>query len=578
MSEPPGPRAGAEVLALESWRQADEALAQAVIELARALPAARAIARPRSRAAPPRAMEALIALEAAQAALQNAMRRRGLESFAKIEESVGFDPGAHALERGVAHPGGGGARHSPRRAPPERGNADQGGDAPDPGPRPALSGGGRGTHMQDWTVCLDFGTAWSKAAAVKAGPAGPPAPDRLALLPLGLKGELRLPSALLVAGGRIRFADHALAAVLSEPDGRPVSPFLSFKTMLAAPDLDRLLEGRAAPKYDPAGRFPQRALVALFLAFALARLERALDAAFGENRARPALRYTHPAWSRASAKTRHATVSQLFAEADALRRTLGPALEAPEGLPFDRAEAALAKLEGIEPIMSGCVYEAAAAAAARLGADVEGAAVVIDVGAGTTDLGAFLHTAEGLSEVEAARITLDLAGDTIDTALLNLIVDQARHVKGATAQGDLWRALTPQVRALKETLFAQRKLTTRCAGKPVSVHLRDLERDDSYQEFADELARAFAAALEICAGRGTGALTAIASGGGAGLPLVSRAIAKAKPRQLTVREAPLAPAWAMGPGVFQGQLAPLFPQLCVAIGGAAADASLLTAA
>lgn len=432
------------------------------------------------------------------------------------------------------------------------------------------------------TICLDFGTAWCKAAQYLGEPEAVFDPEAVRVLSLGGEEGMLLATALRVQGERARFGPEALAPdVAVGAGGAKGSAYLSFKALLSAPDLARMLQARAPARYDASASLTQRDLVVAFLGFALHRVRRALGLAGHE--ATPPFRFTYPAWGLGNDRRRE--LGALFNEGALLAQMLGEAFEDRTGVPLEVLRPALQQVQvRAVPVVVGAVFEAGAVACSRLLLEPgrAQALLVVDVGAGTTDFGAFTHHNGQMAEVRAARTTIDLAGDAVDNALLNVLIERAKHVKGATAQGVLWRELSPQMRRFKEALFAQGRASVRCAGAVVTVTVADLERHVGYRAFVEAVTKAYALALESVAVKAredalTQELTVVLSGGGAGLPFLARMVARARPpKRLRMRivAAPLRPEWCLVPR-FEGQLAPVFPQMCVAIGGALAGEQLV---
>lgn len=434
------------------------------------------------------------------------------------------------------------------------------------------------------TICLDFGTAWCKAAQYVGRPGQAFSAEAVRVLPLsGAQGAV-LATALRVRGDRLLLGTQALAQDAGAPDGHGAkgAPYLSFKTLLSAPDLQRVLLMRAPARYDSSAGFTQRELVIAFLGFAFHRVRAALGLGPGEGMV--PFRFTYPAWG--LGQDRRAELGALFNEAACLAQILGDAYDDSAGLPLDLLRDGLqaAKARAL-PIAIGAVFEAGAAACSRmlLEPNQAQALMVVDIGAGTTDFGAFTHRQGQMAEIRPARKTIDLAGDIVDNALLNLLIDRAKHIKGATAQGVLWRELSPQIRRFKEAMFAQGRASVRCAGAVVQVQIGDLERHVGYRAFVEAVNSAFVQSLEgVLAGASEGSLAdrliVVLSGGGAGLPFLGKMIARSRPKKwgkVRLVAAPLRPAWSQAP-CFEGQLAPIFPQMCVAIGGTLAGEHLVS--
>jgi pimeloyl-ACP methyl ester carboxylesterase len=112
--------------------------------------------------------------------------------------------------------------------------------------------------------------------------------------------------------------------------------------------------------------------------------------------------------------------------------------------------------------------------------------------------------------------------------------------------------------------------------------LRELERDQDFRTFTASLTEAYDHGLEVVRDAAMIAerreVHAIAVGGGAGAPFVQELIRRRPPRagRLNFVARPATPDWAHAPE-FNGNLAPVFPQLAIAIGGALAPEAMLAA-
>ncbi|MBU6373333.1 MAG: rod shape-determining protein [Alphaproteobacteria bacterium] len=433
-----------------------------------------------------------------------------------------------------------------------------------------------------WTVCVDFGTAASKAAAAPRDPEGATLVRPL-IVALGANPFL-LPAVLHLDGTHVRFGAAALRAAADQRPGAAREAVQSFKTLLGARDLGRALRTLAGPHLDPSRQFRQRDLIVLFLAYLLHGVQRGLAVDVDLKRLRledVTLRYTRPDWTRRGA-AQDAEMSALFEEAAHVAAVLAGDLEAHE-TSIDRALAALtdAARKGVQVQIEGAVFEAAAAAACHLDSATRRSAamIVLDVGAGTTDVGALAFTAREAWEIADARRTLDLAGDAVDRALMNLLIAKS-GLKRTAQQAHVWRDLLLDVRAAKETLFTEGRATTPVGARMVKLTARDLLKDPDAEQVFAEIQDVYAAALDAAAAavsaEGGKAITAVAAGGGARLPPIRDILRRTKPRGANVRVdlAPLTPTWAEAPA-YGGALEPIFPMLAIAMGGAAAPLELV---
>jgi molecular chaperone DnaK (HSP70) len=442
--------------------------------------------------------------------------------------------------------------------------------------------------MTDWTLCIDFGTAYSKAAAAPVGAWS--RFDPAYVRPLMLSGHegqgnaFLLDSAIFIDDDRVLFGRAAIARANELGDTKRVA-LRSFKTLLSVSDLDRALNANAPSSIDPHRVFQMRDLIVLYLAYLLASVERAAasDTVLAQaqivNR-----RYAAPAWRSGDSAGMHDVIVRLFGEADAFRETAGRRLLMPDGISLRTISDALPKaMEQGKSLEMGLIFEATAAAACTsIGLERSAShMIVVDMGAGTTDIAALARIGARTILLPEARITLKQAGDFIDHIIANRVLDQARWARNQQQKAELWAVLMRQIGDIKETIFADGRATLRNQGRSITLALRDIERDPDFKDFNKSLREAYDHALAVvrddARARGKAEVQAIAVGGGASTPfiqeLIQRKAGSTRPR-VTAR--PATPDWARS-GLYKGNLAPVFPQLAIAIGGALAPDGMLAA-
>ena len=440
---------------------------------------------------------------------------------------------------------------------------------------------------EPWTLCVDFGTAYSKAAAAPSGAWAHFDPAQVR--PLMLSGEASqgflLDSAVFVDDDRILFGPAALARADELVDKKRIA-LRSFKTLLSVSDLDRALNTSAPATVDPHRMFPMRDLIVLYLAYLTASIDRALaaDAVLAQIDAFDR-RYAAPAWRGGDSAGLHGAVVGLFGEAAALRKILGGDLLSSKGVSIKTAPGSLAAARAApSPTSMGLIFEATAAAAYTSIGLEESAShlIVVDVGAGTTDISAMARRGRRVEELPAARTTLKQAGDFIDRIIADLALEASPWAKSPQQKSELWAALMRRMRDIKESLFVDGRAILRNDGRVLTLHLRDLERDKDFRAFTGALEAAFDNSLAIVRDAALRAerreVQAIAVGGGAGAPFVQGLIRRRPLRsaKLNFVARPATPDWAHA-REFRGNLAPVFPQLAIAIGGALAPATMLAA-
>lgn len=441
--------------------------------------------------------------------------------------------------------------------------------------------------MSEWTLCIDFGTAFSKAAAAPTGAWSRFDPALVRPLRLnqhdGRGNAFLLDSAVFVDNDRVLFGRSAIARA-DALGSRKREALKSFKTLLSVSDLDRALHTNAPLTIDPHRIFQMRDLVVLYLAYLLAAIEeaRAADSVIAGPIAR---RYAAPAWRGGDSAGLHGAVVRLFGEAEAFRARIGAALLSDAGLELNTIAKELPKaMERAVSLDMGLIFEATAAAAyTSIGLDDSAShLLVVDMGAGTTDIAALARIGNRMFELPEARSTLKQAGDFIDHVIANRALDAAAWAKSADQQTLLWTELMRTMRDTKETLFEEGHASVRYKDKVFTIAIRDIERDKDFQAFMKELKLAYehcvAVVRDDASARGRTNIEAVAVGGGAGAPFIQALIASkntrgARPR---ISPRPATPDWAHA-AEFRGNLAPVFPQLAIAIGGALAPDGMLAA-
>lgn len=434
-----------------------------------------------------------------------------------------------------------------------------------------------------WNVCIDFGTAFSKAAAAPVDAWSAFDPGHVRPLTVGAvapgANPFLLESAVFVGDTHIAFGAEAIReAGLHAASKRQA--LRSFKTLLSVPDLDRALDTQLPRSIDPHRLFRQRDLIVLFLAYLMRAIDTALKADPVLARAEIKRRYALPAWT--GGKAMHGRISGLFAAAEQVSAQLGDALFDPAGITIAKASAALKSVEGAPELSLGMIFEATAAASyCLIGLDAPAShLMVVDMGAGTTDFAALAKRDDRFDDIVDARATLMEAGDLVDRILLDLILSKALGIKGRANQAELWRGLMGSIREVKETLFLDGRYALTYRGESIVITMRDLSKDADFKAFVKQLKKALEASLNALAARAAmdkvKTVSVVAVGGGAEAPFIKELVRAAKAPRVRVNAYPATPSWAHA-AVFGGNLAPIFPQLAIAIGGALAPDALLAA-
>lgn len=391
-------------------------------------------------------------------------------------------------------------------------------------------------------VCLDFGTSFSKASVYL----GAHAIGEACLAPLrlgdvsGAEHAYFTPTAIYLDEDRLHFGPKALmraqAGVRSKRD-----PILSFKMVLSARDIEGTLALKLGPSVDPSRTLSHRQALTLYFAY----LDQLIRAAILTDKHLPntlteaPIRLTSPFWQHEHAAEQ--TLRRLFLEAEVVSARLGPALISPEGACLEQARRALdeAAHSAGNSRFAGVVMEvqSVAAAYANFAKSKTDHLLVMDIGAGTTDIAGFrLHragAANALEEIKAARTCCSFAGDEVDTVLVDLMLRKS-GVSSVEGKARVWRALRLSARELKRDLVETGKCSLTLDGRKITLRRKALLEDPGFKDFCGALSKVLAKSMDLVladAGGKSDSLTVCLAGGGAHLPVADAIVAQAAKRR-----------------------------------------------
>jgi molecular chaperone DnaK (HSP70) len=436
----------------------------------------------------------------------------------------------------------------------------------------------------DWAIGVDFGTAFSKAAATRA--TGSQGTTLREIRPLrlgdvgGWKRPFMVPSSLFLDRKRVHFGAHAINRLLATgQDERELAR--SFKTILGSSDFEEALKFYPRPCVDPDRNFRLRDLIVLYLAYLLALVDVATIGMFarGEPASQAArLRFSRPGWIPGRIAAAHEIMSALFSEAHRVRELLGDALVSADGVSYNDARRALelahadvAPFEGLD----GGIYEASAVGVCHFcDRTAPNSLLIVDVGGGTTDVAGLMRApfSDDIQVVRTARRTIDVAGDDFDASLSELLLVKS-GLKSKSELTSLWRALAPSIRELKEQLFADGEIEVSFRGRKFRCTARDFENDPGFKAALQQIVSLYESSLRemVSAAKAQGQrrIGVVLAGGGSRLPALSKAIVR--PRWLgfgvQLSHLPTTPKWAHELATAQ-EFDTLFAQLSAAFGAA----------
>ena len=432
----------------------------------------------------------------------------------------------------------------------------------------------------DLLVCIDFGTSFSKSfACVEDGGEIVDLID----LPIGAFGgsdnKLVTPSEMIIDDGTIYFGVHARKFIddYQEPIERLIDSIKQYMTLGA--DVTHLARIKMEQVLDPDEVFYRRDILLLYLAHLMSLTEMALeDRSYSVNAKR---RFTHPAWSDQNRQRNEEEMRILMAEAVVLARHFGARLQ--ESLSVKEAREILDQLERVRNalpmhVIAEAVREATAAGAGAILSLPEGSRktyIVLDVGAGTTDVTACICVNNPdwdrarVFEISSAAHAIKMAGNVLDSALLRLMLSKSIAAVGSTEYGAAVASLTRDRRTNKERLFqsdSSSVVAETPTGEALEVTLKEFLDYEPVREFTGAIRTLIGKAVAAAAGDAE-RVALVVTGGGAKLPIISQIAeegVKVEDKRIGLMLEDTVPSYIR---VHNPDLIEPYPQLAVAVGG-----------
>ena len=256
-----------------------------------------------------------------------------------------------------------------------------------------------------------------------------------------------------------------------------------------------------------------------------------------------------------------------------------------EGISVNEVKSALGQIDKLdnlpEYLLDKGITEPLAVGSSRLRQEEpsRGLAIVLDVGAGTSDLAMFLvvENPEGnlfnAFPIVGTNQSLHMAGDTLDTAMQQTILEKATIKPHDPDYHYVIQDLRMRVRSLKEDLFRDGYCIMNFVnGDRVRVEKDEFLSQDSVKRFGSSLAEKFTEVIRtmnrgLAQHFGSGGLSVVLTGGGATLPMVkelAKGVVSIHGITFPKDEVPLVPEEFKGEAEFET----VYPQLAVAVGGA----------
>ena len=390
----------------------------------------------------------------------------------------------------------------------------------------------------DARICLDFGTAMSKATLVVDGDTSET--EDIHVLPLGRPGNqeevsetMLISSVYIDNGGILRFGKAAVDYSMPEGADGSRGRLDNIKRRLSEEGWDEQVGKRFNPTKIPVSYGD---MVLAYLTFLTWTINTCLvDMGYPRNTPR---RFAVPCFSGEKRREVYHKLKELVGEAQILSDTFGPKLR--EGIPlivFVRTIEKLRRSPREYAFVLEDVVEPLGVANSIMSwtRPINSLVLVIDIGAGTSDLSLYRlkidpERDESLGiEVEGSARVLTEAGNHLDRLLIALIIKKS----GITSNDSRWinvqSALELRIREFKESLFQDRSVFVVLEKWiEVEIELREFLELDAVRQFGRNLRSTVVEILEsvdqswvgwIKANPGR-YLTVALTGGGAELPMV----------------------------------------------------------
>lgn len=433
-------------------------------------------------------------------------------------------------------------------------------------------------------LCLDFGTAMSKAFAWDKD-SDRPMPLRIghAAGEPGSSPYALSSSIFITRDGRVFFGQKAVN-LAAAPDPERHQALQSIKDILTVGQMTDLLE--PVPNLYNPGEHPirQKDVIALYLAFLTDSALLALQEDHQEGSRNVPRSYTKPVFD----QVRDEWATNILNECAAAGQVLADRFSGQwaSGIPLndlrkviDVAEASIQERHIV--IESGVLPEPVAAFASR----VRNIAseqhrrrlmMMIDAGAGTTDFAMFARVqGEGgmrLFRVKDSVTTIRIAGDSVDNALMDYLLQQANIGEGHSRRGAVIADLRRDIRLIKEELFRNGNVTRRLVNDvETKAQVDEFEKCPAMVQLRNEMKNKFDKVLSGIdrSWLNFPELEVFFTGGGASLSMVTR-LAGNRPVEINGSKITLIGVTRTPPWLeeeCEDIVAP-YPQLAVCIGGA----------
>lgn len=438
--------------------------------------------------------------------------------------------------------------------------------------------------VSNMRLCLDFGTAMSKATLVLDG-----SEEQICVLELGKPGDqeevsnvMLISSVYIDNTGLIWFGKNAVDRSLIEGEDGSRQRLDNIKRRLSE---DGFEDAVGAPIFAPHGvEVTYGQMILAYLMFLTWATSRALESSGYQRNVQR--RFAMPCFPSNKSRDVSHELRRMLGEAQVLADTFSASMTS--GIPvadFVTAVKSLKAAKADYPFMAEDITEPLGVAGALLSwrNRVDMLVMVIDVGAGTSDLSLYrilvdpqkgLNTAQ---EVSNSARGITEAGNFLDRVLIEFILKKAGVKSDADGAVAARSKLELNIRDYKETLFNEKFLFIALAnGLDVEIELDEFLAIDAVKGFGATLRATMAEILEAVdysfvewiLSNPARYLTVALTGGGAALPMVqdlAKGSILVRGQKVPVQPALPFPTWLQ---TDYADLEDDFARIAVSLGGA----------
>jgi molecular chaperone HscA len=436
-------------------------------------------------------------------------------------------------------------------------------------------------------MCLDFGTAMSKAFAVRYEEDYVLENLPLQLGKRALQGSQNIypvPSSIWIDDdGYFFFGERAVALSLQDDSGKRQRLDSLKRELIQGLVAGDPMKASLPEEVNPSGVAVSRGeAIVIYLSF-LTDLACSELTEIHQRSRYVRRRYALPSWDQSRRKWGEEILKEMLSKAQIFADTFHGRWD--EGIHVSEIKEAFKKINELENLptylIGEGITEPLAAGTSRVRQDERsnGLVLVADIGAGTSDFALFMVKEEpdrelfGAWAIEGCNQTLHQAGDLLDKVLHQAVMKKANIDTGDESYPAVSKNLTMEIRKHKETLFQDDICSvTLNNGERVTIRLEDFLNSPEVARFSELLKNKCDEVLSLVpediSKRYAGQkITFVLTGGGATLPMVETLAdgeAMVGATKLLKIRADLIPDDVYG----NKELTYVYPQMAVAIGGA----------